>query len=422
MLPEKIRLLDVDIAGTEAGLLQHTSQYSFSYRRDDPQQRPVALLMPPSRLEYRDTALFPVLDQNLPEGFLLDRLRSEFPKQQITPMHLLALIGTNGIGHLGFRLPDAAPVTTPKAISRQELLQSRADGALFDELVRAYLSTGVGISGIQPKILVPDRSTWPVPNLIVKAEAGTYPGLSSNEYVCLQAAARSGIEVPHHELSQSGELLVLERFDLGVDGQRLGFEDIASLMGLQVRDVLSDRKYQGSYEGIAELLHLLHLDRELPRFFEQVAFSIMVRNGDAHLKNFGVLYTYPADARLAPMFDVVTTSIYEYARFSGGPAMEDFTMALKLFKGKHQTRTYPLASELLQFGQQVCKVANPAHVLERIAEGMAATLVEAARDERIAPQLLEKMARKWELGMNYAKEARMLGKPERASRKTAKPQ
>ena len=128
MLPEKIRLLDVGIAGGEAGLLQHTSQFTFSYRRDDARQRPVALLMPPARLEYRDTSLFPVMDQNLPEGFLLERLRREFPKQQITPMHLLALIGTNGIGHLGFTLPDSAPSLPPALISRHDLLEAKADG------------------------------------------------------------------------------------------------------------------------------------------------------------------------------------------------------------------------------------------------------------------------------------------------------
>jgi len=407
MLPEKIRVLDVSIAGADAGLLNHASQYSFTYRRDDETQRPVALLMPPSRIDYAATALFPVMDQNLPEGFLLDRLRQEFPKQPITPMHLLALIGTNGIGHLGFRLPDAAPRIPPKVISRKELLESKADGALFDELVHAYLSTGAGVSGIQPKIMVPDRSTWTVPNLIVKAAAPNYPGLSANEFVCLQAAQRAGIDVPRHELSASGELLVLERFDLAEDGLRLGFEDIASLMGLQVRDVLSDRKYQGSYEAIAEVLKLLHLDRELPRFFEQLAFSIMVRNGDAHLKNFGLLYTSPRDARISPMFDVVTTSIYEYSRFMGGPPMEDHTMALKLFmRGRHQTKTYPETEELLKFARQVCNVHNAAHVFERIAQGMDEALKAAASDKRIPKSLLRKMAAKWRLGFAYATEAR----------------
>ena len=37
----------------------------------------------------------------------------------------------------------------------------------------------------------------------------------------------------------------------------------------------------------------------------------MLRNGDAHLKNFGVFYPYPAGpVSLAPVYDVVTTAAY----------------------------------------------------------------------------------------------------------------
>jgi len=37
----------------------------------------------------------------------------------------------------------------------------------------------------------------------------------------------------------------------------------------------------------------------------------MVRNGDAHLKNFGVLYPAPrSTVELAPAYDVVTTTVY----------------------------------------------------------------------------------------------------------------
>lgn len=56
--------------------------------------------------------------------------------------------------------------------------------------------------------------------------------------------------------------------------------------GLRVRDVLADRKYQGSYEQIAKVLRMLQLHSDNLRFFEQVAFSIMVRNGDAHPEKF----------------------------------------------------------------------------------------------------------------------------------------
>ena len=266
---------------------------------------------------------------------------------------------------------------------------------MFDELVRAYLNTGAGIAGMQPKIMVPERGTIPVPSLIVKAASPAYPGLAANEFLCLSAARRAGIETPAFDLSHDGQILVLDRFDLvardegqGGGVERLGFEDVAALMGLRVRDVLSDRKYKGSYESVAELLKILGLPAvNLHRFFEQVAFTAMVRNGDGHLKNYGVLYTSEADVRLAPMFDVVTTSIYKYQRYDGGPELEDRTMALKLFKGRHQSRAYPTADELVAFGRQVCGVAHPDAVLSRIADAMSDTLHHARTDERIPPAL-----------------------------------
>jgi serine/threonine-protein kinase HipA len=128
----------------------------------------------------------------------------------------------------------------------------------------------------------------------------------------------------------------------------------------------------------------------------------MVRNGDGHLKNFGVLYTTPADARLAPMFDIVTTSIYRYTRYDGGPELEDRTLVLKLFAGKGQTRAYPSTDELLQFGSKVCGVAKPAEVLRRIAHAMQATLAGAHADERIPPRLLAEMREVSVDGMAYA--------------------
>ena len=403
MLPEKIKQLEVDVGGTGAGQLLKHSVYEFRYLESEIDQPAVALLMPPSQPTYQDGDLFAVMDQNLPEGDLYLRLRAMFPKQQLTPMHLLALVGSNGIGRLNFRLHDHPAPAPAVPIDRQTLLATRYTPEVFDELVRAYLSTGAGIAGMQPKIMVPDRPTIPVPTLIVKTASAAYPGLTANEFLCLTAARRAGIRTPTFDLSHDGQMLLVDRFDVEPDGGRLGFEDVAALMGLRVRDIQSDRKYQGSYQRIAELLRYIQLDNDsLARFFEQVAFSIMVRNGDGHLKNFGVLYSSVDDCRLAPMFDVVTTSIYRYTRYEGGPELEDRTLALKLFAGKHHTKAYPTTEELLRFGTAICGVSKPAVVLARISDAMAETLKDAAGDDRIPKPLLGSMAQAWRLGMAHS--------------------
>lgn len=408
-LPERLRALDVSIGDhAHAGQLLKTSVYEFRYRDAAPDQPEVALLMPPrEQLTWQDGDLFAPMDQNLPEGDLFMRIRQFFPKRPMTPMQLLALVGRNGIGRLGYRLPDAPEPITPPSIGKDTLLKTRYSTKVFDELVAAYLSTGAGIAGMQPKIMVPDRPTVPIPSLIVKAASPAYPGLCANEFLCLSAAKRAGIAVPGFALSDDGKMLVLDRFDMVVhaDGriERLGFEDISALAGLRVRDVLSDRKYQGSYQRVAELLRQLQLHGDnLHRFFGQVAFSVMVRNGDAHLKNFGVLYRNAADIWLAPMFDVVTTALYTYTRYPGGPELEDRTLALKLFAGRHRTRTYPTRAELLEFGRRICGVSQPGLVLEAIAEAMQETLQQARGDTRITAALLGKMRKAWGEGLALA--------------------
>ena len=409
MLPEKIRMLNVSIGDAESsGQLLRAGAYEFRYLNPDPDQATVALLMPPrERLTWQDGDLFPPMDQNLPEGDLFMRIRELFPKQPMTPMHLLALVGRNGIGRLGYSLPDQAATPLPRTLSKSELLRTAYTPEVFDDLVTAYLSTGAGIAGMQPKIMVPDRPTVPIPSLIVKAASAAYPGLAANEYLCLTAAQEAGITTPSFALSDDGQMLILDRFDLveRADGrvERLGFEDIAALAGLRVRDRLSDRKYQGSDQRIAELLRQLHLHSDnLHRFFEQVAFSIMVRNGDAHLKNFGLLYDSAEHIGLAPMFDVVTTSIYKYRQSPGGPLLEDHTLALKLFSGKHQTKAYPTTEELVDFGRRVCGVAQPTRVLARIAQAMTRTMAEAKGDSRVPRELWTQMNEAWASGDGYA--------------------
>jgi serine/threonine-protein kinase HipA len=224
--------------------------------------------------------------------------------------------------------------------------------------------------------MVPDRPTVPIPSLIVKAASAAYPGLAANEYLCLTAAQAAGITTPSFALSDDGQMLVLDRFRPGRARRwpRRAFRVSRTSRpwrGCGCGTSCQTASTKGSYQRIAELLRQLHLHSDnLHRFFEQVAFSVMVRNGDAHLKNFGLLYDSAEHVGLAPMFDVVTTSIYTYRQSPGGPLLEDRTLALKLFSGKHQTKAYPTTEELVDFGRRICGVAQPTRVLARIAQAM----------------------------------------------------
>jgi serine/threonine-protein kinase HipA len=209
-LPDKLPQLQVAIGDNAlAGQLLKASVYEFRYLSPEPAQAAVALLMPAhEQLTWQAGDLFAPMDQNLPEGDLFMRIRQLFPKRPMTPMHLLALMGRNGIGRLGFSVPGDAPATLPPPITKAALLQTRYTPEVFDDLVAAYLSTGAGIAGMQPKIMVPERPNVPIPSLIVKAGSPAYPGLAANEYLCLSAAHRAGMTVPGFELSHDGLAVV----------------------------------------------------------------------------------------------------------------------------------------------------------------------------------------------------------------------
>ena len=389
---QKVADLDLDAGDEPCGQLRRRSQYEFEYRPGA--TRPASLLMPVEDGLLRDGELFAAMDMNLPEGFLLAQLRERSPKTPPTKMQLLALMGSNGIGRLSFREPHAPSRERARAVSRKRLLQDGAgkNGKVFQELVDAYLSTGSGLSGVQPKVLVPDRTTIPIPNVLVKAGGADYPGLAANEFLCLEVARLAGLTVPRHELSDDGALLLIDRFDLR-GATRLGFEDLAALLDLRVGGALSDRKYRGSYEAVARLLRLVcsSAAKDLVVFFDQLALSVLVRNGDAHLKNFGVLYD-DETRWLAPLFDVVTTTIYPYER--AGQLVTDRTMALRLLA--QGERRYPLPEELIAFGSEHCGIARPGQRIDAVIEAMNATLKGAQKDDRISRGLLKSLAVEWE--------------------------
>ncbi len=168
-----------------------------------------------------------------------------------------------------------------------------------------------------------------------------------------------------------------------------------------------DDKYKSSYEMLAKAVTLFCADEgrgeSLARLFAYVALSVMVRNGDAHLKNFGILYQNPEarqDARLAPLYDVVTTSVYDITN-SRGETMVDRTMALKM----NRTKSYPGRADMLEFAR-LCAVQNPEQVIEQIGDAMQAALVQ--HGSRGDPKFMQRIKREWDAGRKSLEQGRFL--------------
>ena len=307
--------LAVWAANKRSGLLarEQRQEYVFAYSPDVGPDVQVSLTMPVRLQSWGSRELHPIFQMNLPEGALLEAIRRAIAKViGEDDLSILRVTGGNQVGRNRFALPgEGSPYIEDSPESLDELLTYPDTSELFHELVDRYALRS-GISGVQPKVLLEatERATLTSSGYIVKSWGSDYPGLAANEYFCMTAAKRSGLPTPEFFLSDNGGLFIMRRFDIAPDGTFIGFEDMCSLQALGTA-----RKYSGSYERVAKSIRDFvtgeHLVAAREQFFSMLVLSVMLRNGDAHLKNFGVLYTTPSDVvTLAPVYDVVTTTVY----------------------------------------------------------------------------------------------------------------
>lgn len=310
--------LAVWAADNRAGLLDRTpdqNRYLFAYDQSAESPNAQVSLTMPVRLEtWLSQDLHPVFQMNLPEGALLEAIRRAIAKLAgEDDLTILRITGGNQIGRNRFSLPgDSSPGNAETTESLDGLLSYPDTEELFNDLLTKYALRS-GVSGVQPKVMLDatERGTATAGSYIVKSWGLDYPQLAANEFFCMTVAKRSGLQVPEFYLSENGGLFVMKRFDLDASkGYSLGFEDMCSLQALGTA-----RKYSSTYERVARSIkdfvsgEFLQTARE--QFFASLVLSCMIRNGDAHLKNFGVLYERPGQpVRLAPVYDMVTTTAY----------------------------------------------------------------------------------------------------------------
>ncbi len=154
---------------------------------------------------------------------------------------------------------------------------------------------------------------------IVKLPDAQYPDVPANEFSMLQWARESGLEVPDCELVQISEIdglppdlgfretsaLAIRRYDRS-EGRRIHQEDFAQVLGLYPWD-----KYDRfNYETIGNVVRAVAGPEALVEYARRLAFVVLSGNGDAHHKNWSLLYPDGCRAALTPAYDLVFTQAY----------------------------------------------------------------------------------------------------------------
>ena len=343
--------LGVYVLGQQVATLEQVGDFKsvLSYLPAAPTDALVSLTMPVRLESYLwDDQLPPVLQMNLPEGYLLQVLQEEFgPHIGASPIALLAVIGRNMVGRVQVAAVGAELNEPARPIEVATLLKGDNSEAAFATLVRAHATSGV--SGVVPKFLDSAQEPSDAPNAlawhkkaslitrrhIIKGSSSHLPFVALNEHLCMQVAARV-MPTAHTEVSDDGQALVVHRFDVDEHGQpHWGMEDFCSLLGLRPA-----AKYDTTWERIARAVrdHIpgerrLETNRMLTT---ALLLSYALRNADCHAKNIALRYTSRADVHLAPAYDVLTTSVY--AGYQHNPPAIEFMGKKTWVPGKNLQR------------------------------------------------------------------------------------
>jgi serine/threonine-protein kinase HipA len=336
--------IQVNIHNSEVGNLfyeKDKNRYGFNYLNN---LAPISLIMPYKKSTYIwNRNLHPIFDMNMPEGYLLELFKKHLNKEHsyIDDFLIFSYLCSNIESRLTYK--SWFGNKTYNSINIQEVIENDNIDT-FTRLVKMFMQKNA-ISGIQPKTiaLLKDKESITTKEYIIKTWGKEYQFLAENEYFCLKAVQKTGVKIPHIQLSINNKFLIIERFNYDKNNnQYLGFEEILVLQGKN-----KDQKYSGSYEQVVKTIYEVTTDKlnAMNDIYKTIIMNYLLKNGDAHLKNFGILYDKEfKNISLAPAYDIVNTTAYF---FKDRPALTMF--GKKVWYSKKM---------LLKFGREYCYLSS----------------------------------------------------------------
>lgn len=359
----------------------------------------VSLLMPVRTESYAYPDLHPLFRMNLPEGFLLSILQEQLgPQVGASPLNLLSVVGRNAIGRVKLAVPGADPTQPPVPFELAGILRGDNSEEAFVDLVRRYAASGV--SGVVPKFLSPNtfnehgKGTLATERHIIKGTTARLPGVALNEHLCMEVSRQAGIATAQTEVSDDGQALVVHRFDFEQDGvTRKGMEDLCSLLALR-----PEEKYQSTWERVVGRIkdvvtHPAQQNAALSQLADLLLLTYALRNADCHTKNIALLYTSREDIVLAPVYDMLTITVYDdYARNAPGLPVEGRStwMPGKALERFLQTRCGLMPAETRQRVERICEAIV----------GVSPRVAETAARYAGFHETGKRMLHAWNAGMN----------------------
>lgn len=329
----ELRELDVYLAGRLVGHLTRpgSGRLAFQYAEEIVAESPRGIVLsaslPVEQARFSNARARPFFEGLLPEGAIREQIARERGVSVSNAFGLLAEIGAECAGAVVI-VPsgmEPAPPTTAAVrwLSPEELEAALA--ALPSHPLGVGNDVRLSLGGMQQKLVVTRAPSGKfgqplggAPSThIIKPSLSGWEDIAANEAFCLRVAASCRLESSRATVEVVGDTpcLIVERFDRTLSDdlriERVHQEDFCQALGL-----LPESKYE--FEGgpaIARIIATLRAISARPAadvnaFIRAVGFNFLIGNSDGHGKNFAILYDPDLGPRLAPLYDLVCTAVY----------------------------------------------------------------------------------------------------------------
>jgi serine/threonine-protein kinase HipA len=364
-------LAEARLWGSRIGVVSLQEDEAFATFEYDPDFVPSSievspLTMPLSNRVYRFPSLDPETFNGLP-GLLCDSLPDRYghalidawlaskgrTRESANAVERLCFIGRRGMGALEFApehgpAPSASHLIDVEALAElaAEILAERSDlvaslrqpskaGAL-----KEILRVGTSAGGARAKALIaldprsnevrsgqldvdPGFQHWILKFDGVEDDSrdlGRARGYGAVEWVYSQLATKAGIEMAECRLLEEGgrRHFMTRRFDRHADGSRAHMQSLAALAHLDYNQPRA-HSYEEAFLAMRQLgLPMAQIEQQ----FRRMAFNVVARNQDDHVKNIAFLMDRAGSWRLSPAFDLV----YAYSSRGGVTASHQMSV------------------------------------------------------------------------------------------------
>lgn len=280
--------------------------------------------------------LHPTLSNLLPEGSLRELIAQGLKVHRDNEFHIFSYLGEDLPGAIIATPLD--PDDVPNRVM-QYLFSDRHFGERgqqikvlkFDKLDR---ENKFSLAGVQMKFSMKEQDgrynlskSGDLGDWIIKTPSTKHKDVPVNEFSAMTLASLVGVEIPDIKLVEMSQLdnlppinlpneafaFAIKRFDRQAAStpkitKRIHMEDFA-----QVLVKYPHQKYNSAnYEQIGRVLYEFSGDAlaDVQQFARRLLVNILLANGDAHLKNWSLLYKDKVTPRLSPAYDIVTTRVY----------------------------------------------------------------------------------------------------------------